>query len=154
MTSLYAYRKHIDAVHTREITLPSGDGQERAGQELCTLPDGRTVVVLFGDHVLPNEQPAQIKNSIEALPSPLPDDLKAAIREASPHVRLIRAQMQDRIRALYSAEDEMKFSRIGAGHALGLYSMTDAEKVSIAQFGAYLEECRLWAKNERNKLGV
>jgi len=154
MTSLIAYRKHIDAIHTREITLPSGDGQDRSGQELCTLPDGRTVVVLFDGHELPKDQHETIRASIEVLPAPLPDDLKAAIRDASPHVRLINTQMQDRIRARYSAEDEMKFSRIGTGQALGLYKMTDAEKLAIAEFGAYLEECRQWGKSERSKLGV
>jgi hypothetical protein len=154
MTSLIAYRKHIDAIHTREITLPSSDGQDRSGQELCTLPDGRTVVVLFDGHELPKDQHETIRASIEVLPTPLPDDLKAAIRDASPHVRLINTQMQDRIRARYSAEDEMKFSRIGTGQALGLYKMTDSEKLALGEFGAYLEECRQWAKSERSKLGV
>jgi hypothetical protein len=154
MTSLIAYRKHIDAIHTREITLPSRDGQDRASQELCTLPDGRTVVLLFDGHELPKDQHETIRASIEVLPTPLPDDLNAAIRHASPHVRLINTQMQDRIRARYSAEDEMKFSRIGVGHALGMYVMTEPEKLSLAQFGAYLEECRQWAKSERSKLGV
>jgi hypothetical protein len=154
MTSLIAYRKHIDAIHTREIALPSGDGQDRGGQELCTLPDGRTVVVLFDGHDLPKDQPEAIQPSIEVLPTPLPDDLKAAIREASPHVHLINTHMQDRIRARYSAEDEMKFSRIGTGQALGMYKMTDAEKLALVEFGTYLEECRQWAKSERSKLGV
>jgi hypothetical protein len=154
MTSLIAYRKHIDAIHTHEITLPSGNGQDRAGQELCTLPDGRTVVALFDGRELPKNQHETIQTSIETLPAPLPDDLKAAIREASPHIRLINAQMQDRIRARYTAEDEMKFSRIGTGQALGMYKMTDSEKLALGEFGAYLEECRQWAKNERSKLGV
>jgi hypothetical protein len=154
MTSLIAYRKHIDAIHTREITLPIGDGQDRAGQELCTLPDGRTVVVLFDGHELPKDQHETIQASIEALPTPLPDDLKAAIREACPHVRLINTRMQDLIRARYSAEDEMKFSRIGTGQALGMYKMSDAEKAAMVAFGTYLEEQRQWAKGERAKLGV
>jgi hypothetical protein len=154
MTSLIAYRKHIDAIHTREITLPSSDGQDRSGQELCTLPDGRTVVVLFDGHKLPKDQHETIWASIEVLPAPLPDDLKIAIRDASPHVRLINTQMQEKIRARYSAEDEMKFSRIGTGQALGMYKMTEAEKLALVEFGTYLEECRQWAKNERSKLGV
>jgi hypothetical protein len=111
-------------------------------------------VALFDGHELPKNQHATIRASIEVLPTPLPDELKIAIREASPHVRLINTRMQDRIRARYSAEDEMKFSRIGTGQALGLYKMTDAEKLAIAEFGAYLEECRQWGKSERSKLGV
>jgi hypothetical protein len=154
MTSLIAYRKHIDAIHTREITLPSGEGQDRGGQELCTLPDGRTVVALFDGHELPKNQHETIRASIEVLPTPLPDELKIAIRDASPHVRLINTRMQDRIRARYSAEDEMKFSRIGTGQALGLYEMTDSERLDLGEFWVYLEECLQWGKSERSKLGV
>jgi hypothetical protein len=153
MPSLYAYRKHIDAIHTRELTLPQAEGQERTGQELCQLADGRTIVVLFDGYTLPANQHPDIAQSVEHL-SPLPDDLKNAIREASPHVRLINQRMQDMVRAKYSAEDEMKFSRLGVGQSLGMYNMTDVEKRDMAAFGIYLEECRQWAKNERSKLGV
>lgn len=127
--------------------------QERPGQELCTLPDGRTVVVLFDGFTLPEQQHATIADSITKL-EPLSDEMKNAIREASPHVRLINAQMQERIRAKYTAEDEMKFSRIGVGQALGQYKMSESEAKALHAFGVYLEECRQWAKGERAKLGV
>lgn len=153
MPSLYAYQKHIDAIHTHELTLPTGQGQERGGQELCTLPDGRTVVVLFDGFTLPEAQHATIAASITRLDA-ITDELKNAIREASPHVRLINQQMQERIRSKYSAEDEMKFSRIGVGQALGQYKMTAQETADLTAFGKYLEECRQWAKVERAKLGV
>lgn len=153
MPSLYAYRKHITEINTHELALPTSKDQERTGQELCTLADGRTVVVLFDGFNLPEQQHATIAASITKI-DPLTDDLKDAIREASPHVRLIQAQMQERIRAKYSAEDEMKFSRIGVGQALGLYKMSESEAKSLHAFGVYLEECRQWAKGERSKLGV
>lgn len=127
---------------------------DAAGQEIATLEDGRTIVTLPDGATLPTDQPAEIKASIEVLPTPLPDALKEQIREASPHVRLINARMQDRIRARYSQEDELKFSRIGTGQALGMYKMSDAEKAAMVDFGVYLEECRQWAKGERAKLGV
>jgi hypothetical protein len=155
MPSLIAYRKATDAIttHTLRLPLPEKMG-EAAGQEIATLEDGRTIVVLPDGATLPTDQPAEIKDSIEVLPTPLPDALKEQIREASPHVRLINTRMQDRIRARYSAEDEMKFSRIGTGQALGMYKMSDAEKAALAAFGTYLEEQRQWAKVERAKLGV
>jgi hypothetical protein len=155
MPSLIAFRKVSDALTTHALRLPQPEKQgEQAAQELATLPDGRTVVVLFDGHDLPKDQPEAIQASIEVLPTPLPDDLKAAIREASPHVRLIGTRMQDRIRAIYSQEDELKFSRIGTGQALGIYKMTDAEKAALMAFGEHLEACRQWAKGERAKLGV
>jgi hypothetical protein len=155
MPSLIAYRKVTDAITTHTLRLPTPEKMgDAAGQEIATLEDGRTIVVLPDGATLPTDQPAEIKDSIEVLPTPLPDALKEQIREASPHVRLINTRMQDRIRARYSAEDEMKFSRIGTGQALGMYKMSDAEKAAMADFGAYLEEQRQWAKAERAKLGV
>jgi hypothetical protein len=155
MPSLIAYRKATDAITTHTLRLPTPEKMgDAAGQEIATLEDGRTIVVLPDGATLPTDQPAEIKDSIEVLPTPLPDALKEQIREASPHVRLINTRMQDRIRARYSAEDEMKFSRIGTGQALGMYNMSEAEKTALANFGAYLEEQRQWAKGERAKLGV
>ena len=155
MPSLISYRKVTDAITTHTLRLPTPEKMgDAAGQEIATLEDGRTIVVLPDGATLPTDQPAEIKDSIEVLPTPLPDALKDQIREASPHVRLINTRMQDRIRARYSAEDEMKFSRIGTGQALGMYKMSDAEKAAMADFGAYLEEQRQWAKAERAKLGV
>jgi hypothetical protein len=154
MTSLIAYRKHIDAIHTREITLPSGDGQDRGGQELCTLPDGRTVVALFDGHELPKDQHATIRASIEVLPTPLPDDLRAEIRQASPHMRLIATRLIERIRAKYTQDDEQFLTRIACGQALGTYTMTPDEQAMIADYQATAEAARAWARAEREKLGV
>ncbi len=155
MPSLISYRKATDAIttHTLRLPLPEKMG-EAAGQEIATLEDGRTIVVLPDGAALPTDQPAEIKASIEVLPTPLPDALKEQIRAASPHVNLINTRMQDRVRARYSQEDELKFSRIGTGQALGMYKMSDAEKAAMVAFGTYLEECRQWAKAERAKLGV
>jgi hypothetical protein len=155
MTTLIAYRKQTDSVTTHTLRLPTPEKMgDAAGQEIATLEDGRTIVTLPDGATLPADQPTEIKDSIETLPTPLPDALKEQIREASPHVRLINARMQDRIRARYSAEDEMKFSRIGTGQALGMYKMSDSEKTALVAFGTYLEEQRQWAKTERAKLGV
>lgn len=110
--------------------------------------------MIFDDYTLPADQPTAIADSIQTLPKPLPDDLKSAIRAASPHVRLIHQRMQDKIREQYSAEDEMKFSRIGVGQALGHYTMTTAEATALLAFGHHLEACRQWSHTERAKLGV
>jgi galactose-1-phosphate uridylyltransferase len=155
MPSLIAYRKVSDALTTHTLRLPQPKKMgDATGQEIATLQDGRTIVVLPDGVMLPVDQPAAIKSTIEVLPAVLPDALKNEIREVSPHVRLINTRMQERIRSRYSAEDEMKFSRIGTGQALGMYKMTDAEKTAMFEFGTHLEACRQWAKGERAKLGV
>ena len=155
MPSLIAYRKVSDDITTHQLKLPQPDKQgAQTGQELATLDDGRTIVAIFDGQDLPADQPAAIKASIEALPSPLPQALREQIKAASPHARLISARVQERIRALYSAEDELKFSRIGTAHALGLAKASDADLQALKDFGAYVETCRAWGAGERAKLGL
>jgi hypothetical protein len=116
--------------------------------------DGRTVVTIFDGHTLPTQQPSAIAASVEALPSPLPDALRAEIRAASPHARLIAQRLVDRIRSKYTTDDETYFARIGVGQALGTYTMTPGEVQVIAQYQATAEAARAWAKAERDKLGI
>jgi hypothetical protein len=154
MPTLYAYRKASDAITTHTLRLPMPAQGEQAGQELATLADGRTIVVLFDGHDLPADQPAPIKSSIEPLPSPLPDALREEIRAASPHIQLINRRLVERIRAQYSTDDEAYFSRITIGTLLKSYTMTAGEQAAIAAYQATAEAARVWAKAERAKLGL
>jgi len=141
MPSLIAYRKAIDSVTTHTLRMPEAQQGEQSGQEIAILPDGRTVVALFDGHTLPSEQPAQIAASIETLPSPLPDDLRDAIKAASPHVRLINQRVQDAITQRYSLADEIKLLRTAPSPEMDTYN-------------AYTEECRAWGRTEKAKLGL
>ena len=154
MTSLIAYRRVVDAVTTHTLRLPDAPQGAQAAQELATLPDGRTVVALFDGFVLPGGQPAAIAASIEVLPVPLPDALKAQIKAASPIVKLIGAGMLQQIRDAYSAEDEAYFARIGVGAALGAYTFGAGEQADLLAFGAFVESVRQWGRAERAKLGL
>jgi hypothetical protein len=138
---LIAYRKVIDSVTTHTLRMPEAPQGEQSGQELATLADGRTVVVLFGAHTLPDNQPAAIAASIEVLASPLPADLRDAICEASPHVRLIGQRVVEQIRARYSMDDEIKLLRI-------------APSEETSAWNAYTEDCRAWGRAEKAKLGL
>lgn len=152
MISLIAYRRASDAVTTHYLKLPDASQGAPSGQELCTLPDGRTVVALFDGFTLPGGQPAKIAASIETLT--LTDDLKEQIKAASPQVQLIYARTEQRIRDVYSASDEAKYARIGVGVALGVYTFAAGEQAELLAFGAYCEECRQWGRDERAKLGL
>jgi hypothetical protein len=155
MPSLITYRKATDSITTHTLRLPQPEKQgEQAGQELCTLSDGRTVVALFDGYTLPADQPAAIRASIEVLPEPLPDDLRAEIRQASPHMRLIATRLIERIRAKYTQDDERFLTRIACGQALGTRTMTPDEQAMIADYQATAESARAWARAEREKLGV
>lgn len=138
---MIAYRKHIDAIHTRELRLPEASAGQRAGQEIATLADGRTIVVMEDGHDLPEDQHAEIQASIEVLPSPLPADLRDAIRAASPQVRLIDQRVVEQIRARYAVDDEIRLLRI-------------APSAETSAWNAYAEDCRAWGRAEKAKLGL
>jgi len=141
MTSLIAYRKVIDSVTTHYLRLPEAPQGQQVGQEIATLADGRTVVVLFDGFTLPTNQPPAIAESIEMLPNPLPADLGDAIRSASPQVRLINQRVQDAIAERYSMADEIKLLRT-------------APSAEMAAYNAYAEECRALGRSEKAKLGL
>lgn len=138
---MIAYRRVSDAVTTHYLKLPDAPQGQQAGQELCTLPDGRTVVALFDGFALPDDQPTAIAGSIEHLPSPLPTDLRDAIRAASPHVRLINKRVQAAIAERYSMADEIKLLRT-------------APSAEMTAYNAWAEDCRSWGRAEKAKLGV
>ena len=113
----------------------------QSGQEIATLPDGRTVVALFAGTVLPENQPHAIADSIEVLTNPLPDDLRDAIKHASPHVRLINQRVEDAIAERYSISAQIKLLRT-------------APSSDMSAFDAWAEECRAWGRAEKAKLGL
>ena len=141
MPSLHAYRKLITAINTFDIRLPESAPGQRQGQEIATLADGRTIVCLDDGAALPADQPAQIAASIEALPSPLPVDLRAQILAASPHVRVINQRVVEKIRAQYSMDDEIKMLRI-------------APSAETTAWNDHVEACRAWGRAEKAKLGL
>lgn len=106
------------------------------------VPDGIT---------LPS-QPAQIAGTVA--PVTLTPELRDRIKAASPHCQFIDARMQDKIRARYSAEDEMYFARIGTGAALGKYAFEPGEEAALTEYGAHVETVRQWGRTERAKLGL
>lgn len=103
--------------------------------------DGRTIVALFAGHELPANQPAAIADSIEVLPNPLPDDLRNAIKLASPQVRLINERVADAIAQRYTLADEVKLLRT-------------APSPEMEAYNAYAETCRNAGRAEKAKLGV
>lgn len=82
------------------------------------------------------------------------DKLKAEIKENSRLCALIEEQMQEKIRAKYSLEDELYLNRICSGVMLGAYKFEDGEQEAVLNFGAFVEEVRQWGRIERAKFGL
>ena len=152
MPSLIAYRRVVTSIYTHSLKLSDSPLAQQTSQELCTLPDGRTIVVLFDGYTLPLDQPAEIVDSIEVLT--LDDTLKEQIKASSPLVQLINTNTEQKIRDVYSVSNECKYARIGVGAALGMYSLGTGEQAELLAFGAHCEACRQWGRDERAKLGL
>ena len=137
MPTIYKYQKISDAYTTYLLAEPDYDGLglESRITELCTI-DGVTYVSVPDGITLP-EQPEQI--TVEEVA--LTDELKAAIRVASPHVQLIDERVVMKIREKYSANDEIKLIRLGASDDFTAYN-------------DYVETCRAWGTAAKSRLGV
>lgn len=133
MHTIIAYRKLVTTMITRELHLPDG------ATELATLKSGNTYVCLPDGATLPPDQPAEIAASIQPV---TPDvELIDEIKAASPHVRLINQRVQERIRARYSAEDEIKCLRL-------------APSPETTAWNDHVETCRSWGREQKAALGL
>lgn len=138
MPSLISYRKHIDALVTRELNLPQDAAGQHLGQEVATV-DGITYVSLPDGAELPADQPAEIVASIQPVkPGAV---LLAAIADASPQVRVIRQVVAAMIAERYSIGDEIKLLRTAPSPEFEVYN-------------AYAEECRAWGRERKAVLGL
>lgn len=153
MPTIISYKKYIDSQITRTLNLPSDASHHSLGTELATLADGLTYVSIPDGVSLPVDQPVEIAAGI-VNPVTLTATQIAELKIASPHARLISQQMQDKIRATYSIEDEQFFSRIGVGVALGAYVFGPGEQADLLAFGAFVESVRQWGRAERTNLGL
>lgn len=139
MPTLIAYRKHVTLEVTRELRLPEDpQTRQRLGTELATL-DGMTYISLPDGAKLPAEQPDEIAASIATIT--LTPGLRDAIKQASPHVRLINATVADKIAQRYSMGDEIRLLRT-------------APSAEFEVYNAYAEECRAWGREQKAALGL
>jgi len=89
------------------------------------------------DSIILPAQPEQI--TVEEVV--LTEELKAAIKAASPHVQLVNERIVARIRERYSLNDEIKLLRIGLSEESTAYN-------------DYVEECRAWGRAAKARLGL
>jgi len=136
MTSIVSYQKFINSERTVEIVLPEdAETHQRLGTELATV-DGVTYVSLPDGAVLP-AQP----DEIAVTPVELTPELKIAISDASPFVRMIRSMVADKIAERYSVGDEIKLLRT-------------APSAEFEAYNAYAEDCRAWGREQKSALGL
>lgn len=146
------YQKATDAYTTHTLATPPDSGCT----ELCTLGDGSTYVSVPDSVILtltPPSQPHEIADSIELI-TVLSDELREAIKLASPHCQLIAERMVARIRERYTVDDELFYARIMIGAGAGLYEMSPAEMGEVIAFKEHVEAARQWGRDQRADLGL
>jgi hypothetical protein len=109
-------------------TLPDG------ATELCTL-DSTTYASLPDGSNLAAEQPVPVETVT------LTDTLRAALKAASPHVRLINQRIVERIRERYTPDDEIKCLRL-------------APSAETEAWNEWCEACRDWGRAQKAALGL
>lgn len=138
-----------------QVIVPGPDGYTtyanlpQGSTELCTL-DGETYVTVPATAGPMPEQHAEVTLT----PVTLDPLLRERIKKASPLLQRIDQQLVERIRAVYSLEDEQYFSRIGVGAALGVYNFEPGEMEALLAFGAHVEDCRQQMRQQRAALGL
>lgn len=80
----------------------------------------------------------------------------AEIKAVSPIVQLIDERMNQKIRAQYTLNDELKFARIGLGALMGpsVYTFEPGEQDALLAFGAFVQGVRQWGRDQRAALGL
>ena len=149
-TTIYSYAKKQNAWTEIVMVLPDNQGSDddTRATELCTI-EGVTYVAIPDSMTLPEQPP-----ELDIQPITLTPELKAAIRDASPHCAFIDERRAAMIRSRYTADDETGMTRMGLKQSLGVAQMTDEQKRRLFEYDGWVEHCLAWAKAERAKLGL
>lgn len=91
MPSIFSYQPYITREVSRTLHFPTDAGGAALGTVLGALDDGYTYISLPDGATLPTDQPSEIAASIQ--PVVLGGAAKAALRAASPDVRLVEARV-------------------------------------------------------------
>lgn len=78
----------------------------------------------------------------EIEPVDLSAETREAIRRASGYIAMVNATVLDRIRAEYSAEDELGLLRL------------DRQTEDFRRYNDHVEACREWGRAEKAKVGL
>jgi hypothetical protein len=122
---------------TDKYTTYTVNDEENRITELCTI-NGDTYISV-PDNVTSPKQPKEITLK----PVTMTDELKEQIEETSPHIRLIKKRIKDKIRKKYSIEDELKIIR---------NKINGIEVEKYTEYNNYVEGCITEGKIEKEAL--
>ena len=134
MAKIYKYLKVSDKYVTHTLTEPDYNLLETEDRitELCDI-DGETYVSVPDSITLPVQEHVTVEDVV------LADELKSVIIAASPLFANINGRVVDKIREVYSVNDEIKMLRIGPSE-------------ETAAYNDHVEACRAWGREEKARL--
>lgn len=141
MSSIYRYRPNIGR---SSLDLMNQAG-ESASTDLCEIDGWRYVSVT--DDAVPDVD-------IVIEPVVLTDELRAAIKQASPHCRLIKRRAWELLRDQFDDEDQRALDRKIAAAGSGMYQPTDADKAVFAAYQHANQSAMDWAASKYEELGL
>jgi len=141
MSSIYRYRPHIGR---SSLDLMDREGNV-ASLDLCEIDGWRYVSV--ADDAVPD-----VDVVIE--PVTLTDELRGAIKQLSPHCRLIKRRAEARISERYSLADRLQIAAIAGGISNGLVEETPGYRAMMEAYRDYVVSVNQWAAGEYGKLGL
>jgi len=131
----YSYKKKTDQFTTYELVQPDYAQLPKdmaTITELCTI-DGLTYVSIPDGMVLPG-QPVQVQKTLKEIT--LTPELKAKIRQTSPHVKLLERRIAQ------NADENVRLSKQDELNMECLKNFLPSPSLGAA----YIEECRKWEK--------
>ena len=134
MAKIYKYQKVSGEYAIYNLQEPDYNLLETEDRitELCDI-DGETYVSVPDSITLPVQEHVTVEDVV------LADELKAAIIAASPLFANINGRVVDKIREVYSVNDEIKMLRIGPSE-------------ETAAYNDHVEACRAWGREEKARL--
>lgn len=130
MGYIVSYQKKQNPYTVIQLNAPEGSN------ELCTI-DGVTYVSIPSGAEL-EQQPAELDDISVVDVTP---ELRETICNASPHVKLIRERVQQKIADRYPLHEEIKLIRT-------------APSAEFDEYYAYAEDCRAWGEQQKSELGL
>jgi hypothetical protein len=151
--TIFKYKKVITGTAPNTTTLGFKFDQHDQTIRPTHLAEVNNIHYVFVPESLIPDLPEQ-HTEIEFAQVELTPELKDQIKKESSLVKLINDRFSDKLRAVYSLDDEQYFSRIGIGSALGIYTFQPGEEQALIDFGTFVENLRTEKRNELSSIGL
>ena len=142
------YTKASDEYTTYTATFAQDEDGQMLGQELCEI-DGETYISVDDTEPMP-EQLEQI-TIVDVV---LTDELRAKIKAASPHCKLIKSRATAKIHEHYPLEDRLNIAAIAGGMANGIVPDKPYYTPMMEQYRDFILSVNIESAEQYSALGL